>query len=133
MTEQFFRPDDRETAPVGRSESTIEHIDKPWGYEEILETNPKYTVKRLLMRAGCQCSYQYHEKKMETIVCLSGKLYIVGEGEDKILNPGDTITINPGEKHRMRAVEEDSLYLECSTSELDDVVRLADDYGREGK
>lgn len=111
----------------------IQHIDKPWGYEEILETNPSYTVKRLMMRAGHQCSYQYHEKKMETIVCLSGKLYIVGEGEDKVLNPGDVITIKPFEKHRMRAVEEDSLYLEASTSELDDVVRVEDDYGRAEK
>ena len=30
----------------------------------------------------------------------------------------------------MRAEEGDCLYLECSTSELDDVVRIEDDYGR---
>lgn len=108
----------------------IVRIDKPWGYEEILESHDKYTVKRLLMKAGHQCSYQYHEYKIETIVCLSGKLYIVGENEHKVLLPGEVITIKPFEKHRMRAVEEDSLYLECSTSELDDVVRVEDDYGR---
>ncbi len=108
----------------------MQHIDKPWGYEEIIENNPKYTVKKLLMKKGHQCSYQYHEKKMETIYCLSGKLHIVGEGDDIILNEGDSITIPPFQKHRMRAVEEDSIYLESSTSELDDVVRISDDYGR---
>ena len=108
----------------------MQKIEKPWGYEEILETNPAYTFKRLLMKKGHQCSYQYHEKKKETIYCLSGKLHIIGEGSDKVLTKGESITIPPFEKHRMRAVEEDALYLESSTSELDDVVRLSDDYGR---
>ena len=108
----------------------MKHIEKPWGYEDILETNSKYTVKKLLMKKGHQCSYQYHEKKMETIICLSGILHIVGENNDKILKPGEVITIKPFEKQRIRAVEKNALYLECSTSELDDVVRIKDDYGR---
>jgi len=108
----------------------MQRIEKPWGYEEIIETNPQYTVKKLLMKKGHQCSYQYHEKKRETIYCLKGKLHIVGEDMDKILATGESITIPPFEKHRMRAVEEDTWYLESSTSELDDVVRISDDYGR---
>ncbi len=105
-------------------------IQKPWGQEELLETSPAYTVKRLLMRKGCQCSYQYHEYKRETVYCLSGVLTIKGEGEDRLLKPGEWYTILPLEKHRMFAADEDCVYLECSTSELDDVVRLKDDYGR---
>lgn len=108
----------------------IQHIDKPWGYEEILETNEKYTVKRLFMKQGHQCSYQYHEYKMETIVSLSGKLHIIYEDKEVVLNPGDVTTIKQLEKHRMAARGEDALYLECSTSELDDVIRIEDDYGR---
>ncbi|MBU1203296.1 cupin domain-containing protein [Patescibacteria group bacterium] len=108
----------------------IQHIDKPWGYEEILETNDKYTVKRLMMKNSHQCSYQYHEHKLETIVALSGKLVIIYEDKEVILNPGEVATIEPFEKHRMAAREGDALYLECSTSELDDVVRVEDDYGR---
>ncbi len=108
----------------------MQKIEKPWGYEELLENNPQYTVKRLLMKKGHQCSYQYHEKKRETIYCLRGRLHIVGEGTNKILAEGDSITIPSFEKHRMRAVEEDTLYLESSTSELEDVIRINDDYGR---
>ena len=108
----------------------IQHINKPWGYEEILETNPKYTVKRLFMKKGSQCSFQYHEKKQETIVGLEGNLVIILEKGELVLKPGESVTIKPLEHHRMFARNENCLYLEASTSELDDVVRIKDDYGR---
>jgi mannose-6-phosphate isomerase-like protein (cupin superfamily) len=107
-----------------------EFIEKPWGYEEILETNPKYTVKRLFMKKGCQCSFQYHEKKQETILSLSGNLTILIEGKEGVLKPGENVTIHPFDKHRMTAKDNDCLYLECSTSELNDVIRIKDDYDR---
>ena len=108
-----------------------EHIEKPWGYEEILETNPEYTLKRLFMKKSYQCSYQYHEKKQETVLCLLGDLTILLEGKEVILRAGESITIYPLQKHRMLAKEKDCSYLECSTSELNDVIRIQDDYGRE--
>lgn len=49
-----------------------------------------------------------------------------------IYTSGHTITIEPGLIHRMEAVSH-SVYLEASTSEMDDVVRLDDDYKREHK
>lgn len=109
----------------------MERINKPWGFEEVLETNPQYTVKRLLMRAGHQCSYQYHREKTETVLCVSGVLTIVMKEGETNLNPGGYTTIYPLTEHRMRAALRDCIYLECSTSQLDDVVRLSDDYGRE--
>ena len=108
----------------------IRRIDKPWGWEEILEENERYVVKRLLMKKGEQCSYQYHEKKMETIVVLSGELTIIYKEREQNYGLGEVITINPFVEHRMAARDEDAMYLECSTPELEDVVRLKDDYGR---
>ncbi len=105
-------------------------IEKPWGREEILETNPGYTVKRLTMNEGCRCSYQYHERKMETILVLEGELIITSEEGERRYAPGEVITIKPFERHRMSSEKGNALYLECSTSELDDVVRINDDYGR---
>ena len=109
-------------------------IDKPWGKEEILEINEKYMVKRLTMFAGKKCSLQYHNHKKETIYILSGKLRIYkGENENKLVSKvylaGESITLNPGQIHRMEGVE-DSIYLEASTPEMDDVVRILDDYDR---
>ena len=45
----------------------------------------------------------------------------------KIFNQDDIITINPKIIHRMEAIN-NSIYLEASTPELNDVVRLNDDY-----
>lgn len=109
-------------------------INKPWGWEEIIEKNNKYVVKKLFMKEGEQCSLQYHEDKMETIIVLEGTLKIkLGQNgklrRDKILNPQGCVTIKSNEVHRMIGVT-DCLYLECSTPELDDVIRLEDNYGR---
>ncbi len=112
----------------------MEIIDKPWGREELLEHNDRYVVKKLVMNAGHKCSIQYHEKKMETVYVLKGSLKLfVGKDidnlEEKILSPGEYLTLEPYVVHRMEAVE-DSEYLEASTPELEDVVRLKDEYGR---
>jgi len=112
----------------------FEIIEKPWGREEVIEINDKYMVKKLTMWAGHRCSLQYHNIKKETIYVLSGILKIFqGKNqhslEEKLYRAGDTITIPPGLIHRMEGVE-DAVYLEASTPEMDDVVRLVDDYQR---
>jgi len=108
--------------------------EKPWGYEELVECNDKYVVKKLFMKEGHSCSIQYHELKRETILVLSGKLKIsigptIDTLVDRVYTFGETVTIEPYTVHRMTAVE-DSLYSETSTNELWDVVRLQDNYGR---
>ena len=108
--------------------------EKPWGYEELVECNDKYVVKKLFMKKGHSCSLQLHELKRETIMILSGKLkiYIGKTLEDitsRVYEFGETITIEPYTIHRMEAIE-DCLYTETSTNELWDVVRLQDNYGR---
>jgi mannose-6-phosphate isomerase-like protein (cupin superfamily) len=105
-------------------------IKKPWGQEEILEINDKYVVKRLTMIAGNRCSLQYHEKKLETIYILSGKLIIDNGIKKSQYFSGESITIPVKSLHRMQAEDEDVIYLECSTPELDDVIRIKDDYNR---
>lgn len=110
------------------------HIDKPWGYEQLLEHNNYYVVKRLFMKEGHCCSLQYHNEKHETILILSGKMKLIyGDAVDSLieifLDVGDYYIIQPGKIHRMCGVV-DCLYLESSTTQLDDVVRVEDNYGR---
>lgn len=114
--------------------SHLQVIDKPWGREEVIEINDRYMVKRLTMWKGHRCSLQFHHVKCETIVVLSGELRIhAGPSPDsmtaRVYTAGETITIRPGTVHRMEAVL-DSVYLEASTPEMADVVRLSDDYQR---
>jgi mannose-6-phosphate isomerase-like protein (cupin superfamily) len=109
-------------------------IEKPWGKEEVIEINERYMMKKLTMRKGHRCSLQYHEQKRETIYVLSGQLRIYfGPNQEaldfQIFGAHETMTLTPGVVHRMEA-EEDCVYLEASTPEMDDVVRLSDDYNR---
>lgn len=109
-------------------------IEKPWGKEEVIEINDRYMMKKLTMWKGHRCSIQYHNVKCETIYVLSGQLRIYSgpsleKLDSKVYLSGETITIKPGIVHRMEAVE-DSVYLEASTPEMTDVVRLQDDYQR---
>jgi len=115
----------------------MKRIDKPWGYEDVIEHNDKYVVKRLKMNKGHKCSVQYHAIKKETIYVLSVGLnvYIGDKLEDLdevVMKPHDTLTLEPFKIHRMEAIE-DCVYLEVSTPELGDIVRLKDEYGRENK
>lgn len=105
-------------------------VDKPWGMEEILTTQERYVVKRIHMNKGHRCSLQYHEYKIETIYILSGVLLLYLKDMVTTMNPGDFCTIFPGDLHRMEG-KEDAIYLEVSTHELDDIIRVEDDYGRE--
>jgi mannose-6-phosphate isomerase-like protein (cupin superfamily) len=109
-------------------------IEKPWGKEEVVEINDRYMFKRLTMWKGHRCSLQYHNIKCETIYVLSGQLRIyfgpVQESlQSRVFGADEAITLRPGVVHRMEAVE-DCVYLEASTPEMDDVVRLVDDYQR---
>ena len=109
-------------------------IEKPWGKEEVVEINDRYMMKKLTMWKGHRCSLQYHKVKQETIYVLSGQLRILSgptkdDLADRVYGPGTYITIPPGLVHRMEAVE-DCVYLEASTPEMEDVVRLSDDYQR---
>ncbi len=109
-------------------------IEKPWGYELLYALTPDYAGKLLFVRQGHRLSLQYHRKKDESMYLYQGKAIIEIEGNggamtSHVAEPGFCIHITPLMKHRVQAVE-DTLLLEVSTSQLDDVERLADDYKR---
>lgn len=106
-------------------------INKNWGYEEVIELNDKYCLKRLFMKKGHKCSLQYHNSKLETFIVVEGRLRVYLDSMDNFQDflPGQFLTIPVGKVHRMEALE-DSFYLEASTPHMTDVVRLEDDYGR---
>ena len=117
--------------------SAVRRVDKPWGHEEIFAlVDGKFCGKAIHVTAGHALSLQYHERKEETICVQSGRLHVeVGLSEDQLeefdLEPGESIHLRPGTRHRVTALV-DTVMLEASTTELDDVVRLEDRYGRQG-
>jgi quercetin dioxygenase-like cupin family protein len=110
-------------------------VEKPWGYELIWAHTERYVGKILHINKGESLSYQYHRVKDETIYLMGGlmELEIGDERRRKTqrLEPGASLHIAPGTRHRMTALE-DCEVLEVSTPELEDVVRLEDRYGRVG-
>lgn len=112
------------------------HVPKPWGHEIWWAATDAYVGKILHVKKGHRLSLQYHEIKDETCYVLSGRLILV-QGEDeqslseRIVTVGDVWRNRVGVIHTIEALE-DSDVLEASTPYLDDVVRLSDDYGREG-
>ncbi len=110
-------------------------VEKPWGHEDIWARTDRYVGKILSILQGRRLSLQLHRQKDETIYVLRGRLRLIleneaGELEAEELGPGEARRILPGRQHRFEAIEDTDL-VEVSTPELDDVVRLADDYGRE--
>ena len=110
-------------------------VQKPWGREVIFAENDLYAGKILHLEAGHCLSLQYHERKDETIFVLEGQMQLLmeidGIMQELTLGPGQSRRILPGVRHRMRA-DHPCVIVEVSSPQLDDVIRLEDDYGRAG-
>jgi len=112
-------------------------VEKPWGHELIWAKAEDYAGKLLFVRAGQALSLQFHREKDESWYVLEGRAEIelgaAGQAvlKAEVVGPGAAFRFRPGTVHRIRAVE-DTTILEVSTPQLEDIVRLEDEYGREG-
>jgi mannose-6-phosphate isomerase len=112
-------------------------IEKPWGHELIWAESEQYVGKLLFVKAGESLSLQFHRVKDESWLVQDGRAKLeLGSAGDAVLRvevvgAGATFRFRPGTVHRLTALE-DTTIIEVSTTELDDVIRLEDRYGREG-
>lgn len=131
-------------------------VKKPWGFEEWICDGVRmpYALKRISFSAGYRTSLQVHAKKKETNLVLSGEgvlemgrrffpidAYLLGTMDDNSLQwyiedcesielaPNMVFDVKPGYIHRITA-RTDLVFIETSTPELDDVLRLQDDTKR---
>lgn len=131
-------------------------VMKPWGHESWLADGVRtpYASKKIFFMQGRQTSLQVHEVKFETNYVLEGygalllsptffdvQRYIKGEmSEQEVadyianmetyqLGPNSLFDVPPGRLHRVRAIT-DLTFMETSTPQLDDVVRILDDTNR---
>lgn len=113
--------------------SGVEKIAKPWGHELIFAKTERYVGKILHVAAGESLSLQYHEMKEETLFVVRGRVRLTAEweGQRRVLElgEGEAFHVPPRMIHRIEGIV-DSDIAEVSTTELDDVVRLEDRYGR---
>jgi mannose-6-phosphate isomerase len=122
---------------LARFRYATRRVEKPWGHELIWALGEVYCGKLLFVAAGQSLSLQYHREKDESWLVYAGRARLelgsVGDEElaEAVVGPGEAFRYRPGTVHRITALE-DTTILEVSTPQLDDVVRLADAYGREG-
>jgi mannose-6-phosphate isomerase-like protein (cupin superfamily) len=121
-------------APPGAIETR--RVEKPWGSELIWALTDRYCGKLITIETGRRLSLQYHVQKDEALLVLSGRLLLhieddAGAMTSRELGAGDAAHVAVGRRHRFEAIERVEL-VEVSTPELGDVVRVEDDFGREG-
>jgi mannose-6-phosphate isomerase len=114
----------------------VRRVEKPWGHELVWAETERYAGKILVIEAGRRLSLQYHERKLESIFVLSGRLRLtIGRDDGTLdveeLGQGEARLIPVGRTHRYEAIERVEIF-EVSSPELDDVVRIEDDFGRRG-
>jgi quercetin dioxygenase-like cupin family protein len=102
-----------------------------WGYQLRLVNNDKYCGKFMVLTNVKRGSDHYHKDKQETFIVLSGQVHVEIDNDSGVgwmtLCVGDKVTIEPGEKHLMQAVEVPSIILEVSTHDDDnDTYRVQD-------
>lgn len=109
-------------------------VQRPWGTYATLKEEDGYKVKRITVRPGQSLSLQYHHKRAEHWVVVQGDALVqIGEAEFAT-RAGEYRFIPLKERHRLTNIGEGELVLievQCgSYLGEDDIVRLADVYGR---
>jgi mannose-6-phosphate isomerase len=116
-------------------DETIQKEHRPWGFYEVLsDEHHDHKVKRITVLPGKRLSLQYHARRREHWIIISGKA-VVTLGEEHVeLGPSDAIDIPRGSVHRIENVgAKDVVFIEVQQGEYfgeDDIVRIEDDFGR---
>ncbi len=119
--------------------SRSEHLShrrvyRPWGYYEQVDAGERFQVKRIMVKPGAALSLQLHRRRAEHWVVVSGTAQIVRGEETLSLRENESTYIPIGVKHRLANPGAEPLHIvEIQSGGYlgeDDIVRLADDYGR---
>ncbi len=98
--------------------------------------------KILVVAPNKRLSWQYHHRRAEIWRVIQGQAGVKRsandtEGELEVLNIGDTITLQQGERHRLVGLDDYAVIAEIwqhtdanHPSDEDDIVRVQDDFGR---
>jgi mannose-1-phosphate guanylyltransferase len=109
-------------------------VHRPWGTYATLKEEAGYKVKRITVKPGQALSLQYHQQRAEHWVVVQGTAMVQVGDEEHTTLPGQYHYITVKQKHRLINIGLDQLVLievQCGAYlGEDDIVRLADSYGR---
>jgi mannose-1-phosphate guanylyltransferase/mannose-6-phosphate isomerase len=109
-------------------------VARPWGTYTVLETGPRFKIKRIAVKPGASLSLQMHHHRSEHWVVVSGMAKVINGGEEIYVGTNESTYIPAGHRHRL----ENPGVLELVMIEVqsgdyleeDDIVRFTDQYGR---
>ena len=113
-------------------QSTLVH--RPWGSYESLASGDRFQVKRIIVQPGEELSLQKHHHRAEHWIVVSGTAEVTNGDEVSLFSEGQGTYIPLGAVHRLKNPGVIPLVLiEVQSGPYtgeDDIVRLADVYGR---
>jgi mannose-1-phosphate guanylyltransferase/mannose-1-phosphate guanylyltransferase/mannose-6-phosphate isomerase len=115
--------------PIQRLHKTTR---KPWGaYYDYAQEAGRWHLKALFIKKGERLSLQKHRLRTEYHLVVRGTVRMTKGKTTRILGPGMLLKIPRGTVHRMAAVT-NAVIIEVTLGihRENDIVRLADDYGR---
>jgi mannose-6-phosphate isomerase-like protein (cupin superfamily) len=108
--------------------------ERPWGNYTVLHTDENCQVKKLVVNPGKRISLQSHKFRAEHWFIVSGQGIAELNGVQMEVQPGDSIDVPIGSKHRISCGKTESLVIievQTGTSfSEEDIVRFEDDFGR---
>jgi mannose-1-phosphate guanylyltransferase / mannose-6-phosphate isomerase len=122
----------------GRSEPGLHReVFRPWGSYDSVDAGPRFQVKRLTIKPGAKLSLQKHAHRAEHWVVVKGTARITRDDEVFLLTENQSTFIPVGAVHRIEnpGTEPVQIIEVQSGGYLgeDDIVRLEDTYGRQGR
>jgi mannose-1-phosphate guanylyltransferase/mannose-6-phosphate isomerase len=120
---------------AGRSEASQHtRVYRPWGLFETLHRTERAQVKLIEVNAGAALSLQYHHKRAEHWVVVSGEATITRDEETLLLQENESTYIPIGMRHRLENKTARPLrIIEVQVGSYlgeDDIVRIEDRYKR---
>jgi mannose-1-phosphate guanylyltransferase/mannose-6-phosphate isomerase len=111
-------------------------VFRPWGSYDSLDNEDGFQVKRLIVKPGAVLSLQKHAHRAEHWVVVRGKARITKNDDVFDLGVNESTYIAIGDIHRIaNPFDEDVHIIEVQCGDYlgeDDIVRIEDNYGREG-
>lgn len=105
-------------------------VKKPWGSYKLFSKNQKTTIKILNLEKGKRTSLQVHKNRSEKWHLLQGQAIATLDSEITLM-PGDEISIEKNQPHRLKAITDVSiLEISFGNFEENDIKRIDDDFGR---
>jgi acetolactate synthase I/II/III large subunit len=110
-------------------------VKKPWGYEYLIFENESVAVWVLYLKNGALTSMHCHPGKKTSLIVLQGKVVCSSLTNNFERCVGEGLLIDKGAFHQTRSVSESGAFIMEIESPVNkrDLVRLKDEYGREGK